>query len=166
MHIMDRYLLSRYVHSFLVMFITLCGLYLVIDAFTRFDEFSENSGGTMAIIKHMSGYYAFRVLLFFDRIAGVVGMMAAIFTLTWLQRQGELTALFAAGVPLYRLAIPVLSASLCVSGLQVVNQEFVIPEIRDQLLRDADDFTGNEAKKVEGAHDHRCLLYTSPSPRD
>lgn len=159
MHIMDRYLLSRYVHSFLVMFITLCGLYLVIDAFTRFDEFSENSGGTTAIIKHMSGYYAFRALLFFDRIAGVVGMMAAIFTLTWLQRQGELTALFAAGVPLYRLAVPVLCASLCVSGLQVVNQEFVIPEIRDQLLRDADDFTGNKAKKVEGAHDHRTNVF-------
>lgn len=159
MRIVDRYLVHRFFQAYLITFCSLIGLYLVIDAFTNLDEFSEHSQSAWSVIQHMAGYYVYRVILFFDRLAGIIGMMSAMFTLTWMQRQGELTPLLAAGVPLYRVAGPVVGAAVLVSGLQVANQELVIPQIRDRLLREADDLTGNKVQPVEGAFDNKTNVF-------
>jgi lipopolysaccharide export system permease protein len=159
MRILDRYLVRRFFQAYLITFASLIGLYLVIDAFTNLDEFSEHSQSVWSVLQHMAGYYSYRVILFFDRLAGIIGMMSAMFTLTWMQRQGELTPLLAAGVPLYRVAGPVVGAAVLISGVQVANQELVIPQIRNRLLREADDLTGNKVQPVEGAYDNETNIF-------
>ena len=45
---------------------------------------------------------------FYDRLCGVIGMMAAIFTVTWMQKNNELLAMLAAGISTQRVIRPVL----------------------------------------------------------
>ena len=54
----------------------------------------------------MSRYYLVHQSQFFDQLCGVIGMMAAIFTVTWMQRNNEQLAMLAAGVSTHRAIRP------------------------------------------------------------
>ena len=66
-------------------------------------------------------------------------MMAAIFTVTWMQRNNEQLAMLAAGVSTHRAILPVLVSSVIVSALAMYNQEVIIPYFGEELARRHDD---------------------------
>ena len=43
MKIIDRYLLKQFIHVFAICFISLTGLYVVLDAFSNLDNFMQFS---------------------------------------------------------------------------------------------------------------------------
>jgi len=151
--IIDRYLLRQFVQTFLICFGSLMGLYVVIDAFTNLEEFitySRDHGGMLAV---MGQYYTYRALSFFDTTSHMVTLIAAMFTVTWIQRHNELTALAAAGIPKSRVMKPVLLAALLIIALRVGNREFVIPAIRENLGYNAQDLGGSRGKPLLPRYD-------------
>jgi lipopolysaccharide export system permease protein len=155
MMILDRYLLRQFVQIFIICFLSLTGLYVVIDAFGHLDNFSayaDKHGNLMGIIAQ---YYGYRSLSFFDRTSGILAMIAAMFTVAWLERHQELTAMLAAGISKFRVIKPLLIAAIVVSLLGVANREFVIPHVRDELTRDTKDLAGNETRDLEARFDGR-----------
>ena len=64
-------------------------------------------------------------------------MMAAIFTVTWMQRNNEQLAMLAAGISTHRAIVPVLVSSVIVSLLAVANQEVIIPQFGEELAKSA-----------------------------
>ena len=66
-------------------------------------------------------------------------MMAAIFTVTWMQRNNEQLAMLAAGVSTHRAIRPVLVSSVIVSGFSVANQELIMPRYAEELQKSHDD---------------------------
>lgn len=153
MMILDRYLLRQFVQIFLICFVSLTGLYVVIDAFGHLDHFSayaDEHGSLMGIIAQ---YYGYRSLSFFDRTSGMLAMVAAMFTVAWLERHNELTALMAAGISKFRVVKPLLIATIVVSLLSVANRELVIPQIRDELSRDTKDLAGDHSRDMEARID-------------
>jgi lipopolysaccharide export system permease protein len=87
----------------------------------------------------MGRYYLIKMTSFYDRLCGVISMMAAIFTVTWMQKNNELLAMLAAGISTYRVIRPVLISALIVSGLAVINQEFIMPNLATELQQSHDD---------------------------
>ena len=55
----------------------------------------QKAGGVLPFIAR---YYSYQTLLFFDRTGGILAMVSAMFTVSWIQRHNEMTALMAAGV--------------------------------------------------------------------
>jgi len=156
MTILDRYLIRIYVKVLLVSFLSLAGLYIVIDFSCNFDEFltySRRYAGGLAMV--VADYYGPRLLWFFDRTAGLLAMGAAAFALTWLQRTNELTALFAAGVSSARVARPLVAASVAVALLASANREVGLPQVRGRLARNAQDWLGEAARKCTPKYDIR-----------
>ncbi len=156
--IFDRYLIRIFVRSFLICFSSLVGLYVVIDAFTKLDEFSELADGIGSLLATMGKFYMYRVCLFFDRLAGIITTISAMFAFSWIQRTNELMPLLAAGVPTRRIIAPVLVAAMTVSALAMANQELVIPRIAKELLRSADD-NSKRSLMAHPAHDMRGILF-------
>ncbi|OHB76772.1 MAG: hypothetical protein A2W31_12520 [Planctomycetes bacterium RBG_16_64_10] len=154
MRIIDRYLIRQFVQIFTVCFVSLIGLYIVIDAFGHMDELirqaRQQEGNLLAVVAE---FYAYRSLDFFDRTSSILGLIAAMFTVTWVQRHNELTALLAAGIPKFRVMTPILASGLCVSLMAAANRELVIPRVRHELGRDAQDLTGQEGRGVEAQRD-------------
>lgn len=139
LRIVDRYVLRQYVQLFLICYLSLAGLYIVIDAFGRLDDFvdqKDEAGGLFAV---MAEYYAYRSIGFFNRTNAVLSLIAAMFTVTWAQRNNEMTALMAAGVSRLRVLRPVLVMAVVASLGAVVVREFVIPEIRWKLAADTEN---------------------------
>lgn len=153
MLIIDRYLLRQFVQIFAICFFSMTGLYIVIDAFGHLDNFSahaEKQGNLFGVIAE---FYAYRSLGFFDRTGGILAMLAAMFTVTWLGRHQEMTALLAAGISKVRVLKPLLLAAVVVSLLGVLNRELVIPRVRDELMRDTKDLGGTAARDLEARFD-------------
>jgi lipopolysaccharide export system permease protein len=159
MFIIDRYLLRQYVRTFVICWISMTGLYVVVDAFSNLDEFlkySEESNRNL--FRVLGEFYLFRSVFFFDRISAVLAMVAAMFTITWLQRHQELTALMAAGLSRIRAAKPIMAAAVVITFCAVFAREFAIPIIRDQLIRDPKDLLGNSLQKMEARVDNETRI--------
>jgi lipopolysaccharide export system permease protein len=159
MFILNRYLLRQFLQVFAICFLSLTGLYIVIDAFGHLDHFSshaERGGGSLLSI--MAGYYWYHSLAFFDGTSGILAMISAMFTVTWLQRHQELTAIMAAGITKLRVLKPLLLAAAGVSLLGVANRELVIPRVRDQLTRDTKDLGGDAPRDLQPRFDRNDIL--------
>lgn len=143
MKIIDRYLLRQFVQTFLICFLSLTGLYIVFDAFTNLDSFlrfAEKQGSLMGVLGR---YYGCRSIMFFDRTLGLLTLTSAMFTITWIQRHQELTALMAAGISKVRVVKPVIIAVIVIILAGVVNRELVIPRFRDELAQRPKDLNGD-----------------------
>jgi len=153
MKILDRYLLRQFIHVFLICFLSMMGLYVVIDAFQNLDQFSRHAKENGNLLAIIGKFYAYRSLSFFDRTSGILAMIAALFTATWLQRHQELTAMLAAGISKFRVIKPLLAAAVVVSLLGVANRELLIPRVRNELMHDANNLAGSETRDLEGRYD-------------
>jgi lipopolysaccharide export system permease protein len=157
MWILDRERYWAFAKAYMICFVSLVGLYIVIDAFTKLDEFTEVTEGTLETLRYMGSYYSIRICLFFDQLCGVMTMMAAIFTVTWMQRNNELLAMLSAGISTYRVIRPVLVSAVLVSLFVLANQECVLPQFGDELLKPPDD-DGKIKVRVTSRYDINELL--------
>src|SRR3954452_2740886 len=157
MRILDRQRYRAYFKSYVVCFTALVGLYIVIDAFSNFDEFTKRETSAVALARIMGRYYFVHMSEFYDRLCGVIGMMAAIFTVTWMQKNNELLAMLAAGISTKRVIRPVWISALIVSGLAVVNQEFIMPPLGEELQKSHDD-DGERKVLVYSRYDAQGIL--------
>ena len=159
MRLLDRYVLRHFLLAYAVGFVSLLGLYVVIDLFTRSDEFTEDARGTGEVLANVGVYYLYRLPLFFVRLSGVLALLAATFTVAWLERQNEVMPWLAAGVPLRRLLAPLLGATVLVTGLSVANREWVVPRCSPYLQRGADDPRGRKTCLVHGGYDKNLIHF-------
>ena len=147
MKILDRYVLTSFLKNYLISFMVLIGMYVVLDMVFNFDEIAEvksgaSVGGTdslLLVLRNIADYYFYQIFLFFVHLSGIIPVVAAAFTLMRLSRFNELTAVLAAGVPLLRVAAPIIIASVVLNALLIVDQELVIPRMIPQLSRSHDD---------------------------
>jgi lipopolysaccharide export system permease protein len=156
--IIDRYLLRQFVQVLIICFLSLIGLYIVIDAFGHLDHFvdyAEKNGNLLGI---MASYYAYRAIMFFDRTSGVLTLVALMFTVTWIQRHQEMTALLAAGIKRTRVLRPVLIAAVAVSLVAAANREFVMPTIRHQLAVDSKNLGGEQQAVMQSRFDSQTNI--------
>ena len=123
--LIDRYIGRAQLHAFVVVFVSLAGLYFVFDAFTNMEEFLSHAAETGSLTKVLASYYSCRLLWFFDATSPVISLASAMFALSWLERHNELTALLAAGVSRWRIARPVIVFSVVVALAAATNRELV-----------------------------------------
>lgn len=150
----DRYLLRQFLQTFLICFVSLTGLYTVIDAFGRLDDFAGEGKSLVESFGSAARYYGMQSLTFFNRTSGVLAMIAAMFTVTWFQRHNEMTALLAAGLPRVRILRPVLIAAVCVALAAAGVRELVIPELRHELALDSKDLKEGHAVDLKPRYDN------------
>jgi lipopolysaccharide export system permease protein len=155
MRIIDRYVLRMYLRVLLVCFLSLAGLYIVIDVFTHLDELLELAAERGTLLGLLCEYYGARVLMFFDRTSALMTLVAATVVATSLQRSNELAALMGAGIPKARVVAAIIGGTFAISLLAAVNREVFIPPFRDRLMRDLQDWDGRAEKRFDPRYDNR-----------
>jgi lipopolysaccharide export system permease protein len=156
--ILDRQRYWAFFKAYVICYVSLVGLYIVIDAFSNLDEFTKRADNTTELFQIMSRFYLVHQSEFFDRLCGVIGMMAAIFTVTWMQRNNEQLAMLAAGISTHRAIIPVLVSSVIVSLFAVANQEVAMPYFGEELARRHDDDGFQQVNLVSTRYDARGIM--------
>lgn len=139
MKILDKYVAKNFLTGYLISFCVLMGLRIMTDLFVNVDEFTENAEmSTMQVLSSIIVYYGRNSLLYFRDFAGMITVVAAVFSLGKMTKHNELTAIMASGVSLKRVIAPILLLSLFFTGLHIVDEEFLIPPMADKLVRSHD----------------------------
>jgi lipopolysaccharide export system permease protein len=155
--ILDKQRYWAFFKAYVICYVSLVGLYVVIDAFANLDEFYKRAEGA-ELFRIMARYYLVHQSQFFDQLCGVIGMMAAIFTVTWMQRNNEQLAMLAAGISTHRAILPVLVSSVIVNAIAVGNQEVIIPHFGEELSRRHDDDGRQKVNYVTQRYDSRSIM--------
>jgi lipopolysaccharide export system permease protein len=175
MKILDRYVLASFLKNYLIALMVLLGLYIVLDMVFNFDQLVDVKGmsaqqglaGATQIIKGIVDYYFYQSFLIYAHLSGVIPVVAVAFTLIRLSRFNELSAIMAAGVPLLRLAAPIIFASLGLNVLLFADQEALIPTMIPKLIRSHDEIqqgvsTFSKGYPIQAMQDaDRSLLMSS-----
>jgi lipopolysaccharide export system permease protein len=146
MRIIDRYVVINFLRNYVISFVVLVGMYVVLDMVFNFNHLVDvQSGGggatpsVLAALYDIFDYYFYQCFLIFVQLSGIIPVVAATFTLMRLSRFNELTAMLAAGVPLLRIAAPIILVAVVLNGLLLVDQELVIPLMIPKLTREHDE---------------------------
>jgi lipopolysaccharide export system permease protein len=159
MTVLDRTLLTNFVRAWIIGFVSLLSLYVVIDMFNKFDEFLEAAHGDFQeMIVVVGMYYSYQLILIFDRLSGVIVLLAAMFTIAWMQRNNELICLLSAGIPVRRILWPIFLGAIAVIGLSILNRELLMPQLGDKLMRPANDPRGELPCRAYGAFEPNGIL--------
>ncbi|MFO0815636.1 MAG: LptF/LptG family permease [Gemmatales bacterium] len=187
---LDKYLLRNFLFAYLATFSCLVLMYIVIDVFAKFEEFTAPDPARQAIKetranaadttghKHRQGkpvreetasqrawlfcrnvvvFYGYRIPVFFQRVNGIMLLLAGAFTLGLLERRNELMPILSSGVSMRRLLIPLGAVTSFFLVLQLLDTELVIPHCADNLLRQAEDPLGKRPLLVPGTFDDRHI---------
>lgn len=133
----DRYLLSRYWHVFGISFLAIVGLFVVFDSFTNAEVAQSHSddAGVFSFLGQMAQYYAYQSLMIFELVGPMLTVISTMIVFALLHKHRELNPMLSAGVPTFRLVVPMLIGTLMVNGLLMVNQELLLPAVADELLK-------------------------------
>lgn len=172
MKILDRYIAKNFLYGYFIALFVMLGLFLTVDLFLHLDEFSEHLGKedvaghiltTKDVVGNVVRYYSIQSSLWYRDLAGMVIVIAAVFSLARMTRNNELIAIMASGVSLKRVLAPILILSLVLTGLMVVDQELVIPAFSHDLTRKHDDLPNSGTYALWFMGDDRASLICSDS---
>jgi lipopolysaccharide export system permease protein len=150
---LDRMVLIAFFRSYTIVFTSLISLYVIIDLFTHIDAYVNRPGGFPAIAQHIVNYYLYRIPQVFDLMAEPIALLAATFTVSWMQKNNEMLPQLSAGISTGRIVRPVLLGSVITIALAPLNTELLIPEVADELMTSRDDPDGSKAQILMGAYD-------------
>ena len=154
MRIIDRYLLGQFIRTFLIFFLSLTGLIIVFDFFTNMDNYLHCGAKTGGVLSLMARYYGCQVFGYFERMCALLTLISVMFTVSWIQRNNEMTALMAAGISRLRIVKPLIIAAVVMSLLAAVNREVMIPRIREQLTLRPQDPLGDKGQSLGDQYDN------------
>ncbi len=158
--IIDRYLFRHFTKILIVSFVSLTGLYIVIDLFGNLEEFIDLGKTEGGLLNVLVEYYVGRAFLFFDMTSSLLALVSAIFVLSMLKGNHEMDAIMAGGIPLKRILIPLIVAVVFVSVLACINREAIIPNFRHSLVRQAQSWKGDSSQNFIPKFDnYNGLLY-------
>ena len=105
----DRYILVLFLRTVLICFCSIAGIFIVFHAFTSMDDLVKQGQAEDGLVhRDDARYYGPYMLLLFDWTGAIIALMAFLFTVGWLRRTGELTAILSAGISHGRIFRPII----------------------------------------------------------
>ena len=153
MKLLDRYMLREYVITVIYCVVAFALVQIVYDLFYRFTKLLAANVSALQMARYYLGYLAPRL----EFMLPASLLLATLYTLWQFSRHGELTAMRASGVSLYRLMLPFLAVGLVFSVLTAVLKETLAP--REALW--AEEFRQNNFHEPDGRLYHNLAYYNA-----
>ena len=119
----DRYILARFFGVLALAMFSGLTVYLVADLTENVEDILKNNVSSQVLID----YYKYKSFAILYEIAPIIVLVTTLTTFGLLSRTNEVTACKAAGISLYRLAVPVLVAAAGLAFLAGTLQSEVLP---------------------------------------
>ncbi len=162
MTIMDRYVIRSFLSSYVILLLAIIGLCVFLDLIFNLDEFTDDmSQGVLGVLLRIVDYHGYRLPLYFHMLGGIMMAIAAGFTFALMLRGNELTPLVAAGMPLQRLAAPLLACSVGLVALWLANSELLIPAVAPKLARTYQDLRDTHEIAVQCVRDENDAILSA-----
>jgi lipopolysaccharide export system permease protein len=159
----DRYILVLFLRTTLICFCSIAGIFVVFHAFSHMEDLlrqGQQQGSLLAVVASCYGPY---MLLLFDMTGAIITLMAFLFTVGWLRRTGELTAILSAGISHGRIFQPIVYASLAIILVQLANRELVLPNYRNSLSFKAKNLLADGSEPISQQMDYMNRVFIDGS---
>ncbi|KMP11309.1 hypothetical protein UR09_03660 [Candidatus Nitromaritima sp. SCGC AAA799-A02] len=123
MSLLKRYVLGKFVYSYLLSAAGLIGIFLVVDFFERVDEFVSRD----LPISDLVYYYIYKIPYIAFYMAPQAVLLATVITLATLARNNEIVAMKACGIGVTGITLPIIGASLVIALLILASNEYLTP---------------------------------------
>lgn len=152
----ERYLARNLIGSFIILLLVGFGMVVLLDLLFNLDNFTDDGRVPLPVaLPAVIDYYLYKLPLYFYQLAPAVLAISAAFTLSNVLRNNELTPLLAAGVPLWRLIVPLSICAGLILPLLVGNRELLLPSVAAKVARKPNDATGVNAQRLRCIRDER-----------
>lgn len=169
MRVLDKYVIKNFLIGYFIAASVLIGMCVVIDLFVNLDEFAElaeelaeraehTENATNILLQNVLSYYGAQSALYFRDFAGIIIVIAAVFSLGKMTRNNELVAVMASGVSLKRVITPIIILAILLTGLSIIDQEIVIPRLARRLIHSHDSLPGEEVYELWFMNDSKGSL--------
>lgn len=152
MTILDRYVARQFVINLLILILIFFSFIVAVDATLNMSKFVRAAERLLGPDQSVSAPRRIsvtllliadlwwpRLLQLFNYLIGIIMVAAMGFTCAQMVRHRETVAVMAGGLSLSRLLRPIVIVTALGAGLQVINQELVLPRIAPLLTRDHGD---------------------------
>ena len=138
---LDRYVLRRMAGIYGVCVVCFVLLYLVVDGFSRLDEFISSAKAIeqqgLSVWSVALRFYATKVPRVFSLVGPYLTLFAGIATLLSFARSNEFVPMLTSGRSAHRVLLPVYAFAITIAGVLVVFEERIVPSaIRENVLLD------------------------------
>ena len=123
MYILNHYILKQFLRMALLCQSGAITLFLIAEFIERIDDFIEEN----ATLTDATLYFLYKIPHLVFLSVPLTVLLASTFTLILLSRANEVVAMRAGGLSLYRIIAPILLASLGISFLTFLANEYVVP---------------------------------------
>lgn len=123
MTLLSRYILRSFIRNIAIILIAFISIYLLIDFFSKFDNFIEKDKPFSLVII----FFVYSIPYIISMMSPVCILLAGVVTLGLLNSSNELLALKAAGIPLKTIARSIIAASLVCVLLTLGLTQCILP---------------------------------------
>ncbi len=163
--ILDRYIASLYLRILGLVLLSIYTIVWVVVSRNFLDDLAEQHLSLTFLLKYLV-YYSPGAAWYVLPISALVASLVAV---GLLERNNEVIAMRASGLSVYRVAVPVLAATLAVCGVYYLIQERIAPETNQQVMRLEDELEGRTGTVTPGVRwifgqEHRLYSYKDYNP--
>ncbi|MCI5224969.1 MAG: YjgP/YjgQ family permease, partial [Candidatus Electrothrix sp. AR4] len=131
MNLLTRYIIIQFCKNMLMLVLSFIAIYLLIDFFEKIDNFMEK-GKSMALVGR---FFLLSIPFIVEQMGPVCILLAGVVTFGVLNHSNELIALKSCGIPLKKIAGPIITAGIVATLLLLSLSQFVLPKTVSQTNR-------------------------------
>jgi lipopolysaccharide export system permease protein len=159
MKTMDRYIARAFIGNYVLLLLIGVSVYIFADVLVNLDDFTQNPAlSPTDVLLSMVDYYGSNLPLYYQQLGGVMLAIAAGFTFAVMLKSNEFIPLVASGVPLQRLAWPVLRGGFLLLLPWIANSELLVPAVAHRIVRQHGDSGAERAVAVPCVRDDRNAI--------
>lgn len=150
MHLLDRYIIKKYLGTFGFILLLLTSIAIVIDITEKIDDFLVSELRAWQIITQ---YYIHFIPWIIMMLAPIFVFISVIFFTSKLTGDSEIIAMLAGRVSYFRLMVPYLIAAGFLAGLFYMTNHYWLPDSNKKFFEFTDKYTsGSVEKSKENVH--------------
>jgi len=123
MTLLTRYTVKVFLTNFALALAAFVGIFFLVEFFEKIDKFIEKK----AALGLYFSYFINAFPLIITQVAPLAVLMAAFTSIGSLSRTGELTAMRAGGLSLFRISRPIIIATCGITLALILSQELLLP---------------------------------------
>jgi len=127
----DRYVVNRFSRTVAFALAAFLVVYVVVDLIDHLDDFFSREVALSDIVRYYGNYAPYILVLTLP----VAVLLATLFVIGDMGGHNELVAISAAGISVYRVALPLLRLGLLLSLAALLLTELVVPGANDERSR-------------------------------
>ncbi|MDH5474983.1 MAG: LptF/LptG family permease [Cyclobacteriaceae bacterium] len=141
MRIIDKYILKRFLTSFVFVVLIIMAVIVIIDVTEKIDDFNKHPD--LSVSQIVNQYYLNFIAFIANMITPLTTFIATVFVTAKMAGHTEIIAILSSGVSFKRLLFPYFIGAMIIASLSFVMTGWVIPKSNKERVQFEIDYTKN-----------------------